>query len=208
MTVFKALAIAGLSISAGGAAHAATTAYTSQSDWLAAIGESPVDYAENFETGYTDNQVMDGVVIGNMTIASSGASIESTAGGIGGSNPIGANALELNDSSGTAVTFSFSNAISYFSLFYIDAGSPNIGGTTFGSTGAAGDTALFGGLIFDIADNVTSLTISSVSGDGRWGVDDMAWGTTAMSAVPLPAGLPLLIGGLGGLAFLRRRKTA
>lgn len=32
-------------------------------------------------------------------------------------------------------------------------------------------------------------------------------GTGGMSAVPLPAGMPLLLAGLGGLAWLRRRDT-
>lgn len=207
MNFSKTIAITAILTVGATAAQAATTSYTSQTDWFAAIGEGAADYTENFETGYTDNQSMNGVTIGNMTINSSGATIEQGAGNIGGSNPIGDFALELNDNSGTSVTFAFGSAISYFSLFYVDAGSPNIGGTAFSNTGASGDTALFAGLTFDLSDDITSLTISSVSGDGRWGADDFAWGT-APAAVPVPAGLPLLIGGLGGLALLRRKKRS
>ncbi len=44
------------------------------------------------------------------------------------------------------------------------------------------------------------------SSDESWGIDNLTV-TTSAPAVPLPAGLPLLLAGLGGMALLRGRRT-
>lgn len=187
----------------------AKTVYTDSTTWLAAVGETP-DHSEDFESGYSDNQVFSSS--GTMSLSPEGAFlaasfyIEQGDGSIGGSNPIDNFALELPDSGGAIATLTFSSAITYFGFYYIDAASPMLDGTSFASTGASGDTALFGGFTFDVAENKTSITISSVSGDGRWGLDNLTWGYAA--PVPLPAGLPLLLAGVGALGVLRRRNRA
>lgn len=43
------------------------------------------------------------------------------------------------------------------------------------------------------------------SGQGSWSA---TFNTTAAPAIPLPAGLPLMVAGLGGLALVARRKRA
>ncbi|MEP1199158.1 VPLPA-CTERM sorting domain-containing protein [Tateyamaria sp.] len=195
-----------LALASATSAFAATTPFTDEAAFLAAIGE-PVDNFIDFETGFTDGQNLNGTTLAggatvNATVGST--SIEAGAGSIGGSNPIGAFALEASDASGESFTLTFGSAITYFSAFYIDAGSPSINGVSFSSTGASGDTATFAGLTFDLADNVTEISFTSIDGDGRWGIDDISFGTA--SAVPLPAGLPLLLSGGLALGLMRRRK--
>lgn len=201
LPVAAALAVAAFAASPA----AAKTVYTNVSDWSAAVGESP-DFFEDFEAGYTDEQVIGaGSDIAPGLSTSAALSIESGPGSLNGSNPIGDFALALPDSAGTVTTLTFAAPITYFGFYYIDAGSPAFDGTTFPTTAASGDSALFGGFTFLPAENVTSIVISGVSGDGLWGLDDLAWGTTVNAAVPLPASLPLLLAGGAGLAVLRRR---
>jgi hypothetical protein len=57
------------------------------------------------------------------------------------------------------------------------------------------------------ATNVTSFSIRATNSGGDDG-DDFALFKANVSAVPLPAGAPLLLAGLAGLALLRRRKKA
>ena len=92
--------------------------------------------------------------------------------------------------------------------------------------GTLGDnTALFAGFSladlfqFDVAGDLVSLILDNgsrkVSGTFRnfafWDLGGTAYTTADLTAattpVPLPAGLPLLLAGLGGLALLRRRRA-
>lgn len=202
-TLFTLAAAAAFS---AGSAYAATTSYTDEASFLAAIGETPDTFID-FETGYADGDAFDGTTIGGATFdfSDNNARIEGTPGGIGGSNPIGGFAVEFNDRTDPVLTITFSSAITYFGAFYIDAGSPVINGVSFASTGASGDTALFGGLTFDLADNVTSIVYTDFTGDGVSGLDNISFGAT-VAAVPVPASLPLLLAAGGVLMGLRRRR--
>lgn len=198
-----------LALTSATGVFAATTQFTDEVTFLAALGEAP-DVSIDFESGFADNQDVDGTTISGMTITAAAgefARIEQGNGSIGGSNPIGSFALELGDNSGTSVTFSFANAISYFGFYYIDAGSPTVNGFDFSSTSATGNTATFGGLTFDLSENVTEVVFSSVSGDGTWGLDDIVFGATP-APVPLPAGLPLLLSGALAFGVMRRRQRS
>lgn len=58
-----------------------------------------------------------------------------------------------------------------------------------------------------LVDGLAEVSFTSVSGDA-WAIDYSEltlYSKDGPSPVPLPAGLPLLIGALGGLAFLRRK---
>lgn len=64
----------------------------------------------------------------------------------------------------------------------------------------------FGGQRFDQV-LITNRTVGEADGSNRpnigWGIDNIN-----ASPVPVPAGVVLLVSGLGGLAFMRRRKSA
>jgi len=102
------------------------------------------------------------------------------------------------DTAVTAVGFdisAFGNVGNVSSLSILDGifdqtDIPGSGGVSF--FGVTSDTAF------------TTLTFFSSINDG-FSVDNLTYGEAA--AVPVPAGLPLLLGGLGMLGWLRRRST-
>lgn len=49
--------------------------------------------------------------------------------------------------------------------------------------------------------------LTSAFGGNDYGLDDISLTTSIPSAVPLPAGLPLLLAGMGALALVRRRRV-
>lgn len=78
----------------------------------------------------------------------------------------------------------------------------NIGANAPILTPGATDAGAFRGILRDIAD-IRKLTIS-----GSFIVlDDLTIGDAALEPVPLPAGLPLLLGALGVLGIVRRRQA-
>ncbi|MEO0380189.1 MAG: VPLPA-CTERM sorting domain-containing protein [Pseudomonadota bacterium] len=207
--MLKSIACASvLALSSASGAVAATTQYTSLNDFILGTANEGPQTVIDFETGFTDGQDLNGATVSGMTITAAPgefARIEEGAGSIGGSNPIGNFALELGDNSGTSVTFSFANAITYFGFFHIDAGTPAANGFSFASSAATGNSAEFGGLTFDLSDNVTEVVFSSISGDGTWGLDSFVFGTSP-APVPVPAGLPLLLSGALAFGLIRRRQ--
>jgi hypothetical protein len=209
--MFKSVSCAlALAVLAAVPAHAKTV-FTDLSDFLVGLPAAGQVFTETFETGYTDGETFTGSA--NMTLSpgpgftAADFTIETGAGSINGSNPLESFALELPDQdNGTVATLSFTAPLAYFGFYYIDAGSPVIDGSDFGNTAASGDSALFGGFHFTAADNKTSIVIANVDGDGLWGLDGLVWGTLpSTSPIPVPAALPLLLGGLGLLAMARRR---
>ncbi|MEO0379080.1 MAG: hypothetical protein AAF252_02355, partial [Pseudomonadota bacterium] len=140
-----------LALSSASGASAATMQFTDLGSFILGVGavNGGPGTTIDFESGFTDGQDLNGATVSGMTITAAPgefARIEEGAGSIGGSNPIGNFALELGDNSGTSVTFSFANAITYFGFFHIDAGTPAANGFSFASSAATGNSAEFGGL--------------------------------------------------------------
>lgn len=213
---------------AGGAQAATFSQSTSaagnaaaESSFLAAIGGS-YDFTLDFETGYADEDRINGAVgLGGLSIAGiaqggGNPKVEGGAGSIGGSNPIGNFALELADDgsfSGNVLELSFTGALSYLSFFVIDAAAQTVQTPTqsfpTSNTASSGNSALFVGLIFDPMETVSSVVVpyTGVGGSAGWAVDNISWGYQSTTpAVPLPAGLPLMLAGIGAFAALRRRR--
>ena len=214
--IHKTLSMAGAILVASCVSAAATTAFTNIGSFETAIG-GPADTLIDFESGYTDEQSIQGVNVGGVTLNGlygRQASIEGDY--ISGSNPVGAFSVQIHTyphRNTNALEMVFDYAIDYLSLLYIDVTSPIIGGFQFPNTAASGDSARFAGLVFDVP--VTSVIISSVGGDWTWGIDNIAFGTIQddpqrnINPVPLPASFPLLLaGGLALGALGRRRRRA
>lgn len=120
-----------------------------------------------------------------------------------------ASAIADDERAGGAVTFVFDTFIDLFGISFLDgeegatvtALMQDVGG--FGS-GVSGDN-LFTDIDLGGSGGVQGISQFKVTynGSGAIGALDIR-----VSAVPLPAGLPLLLAGLGGLAALRRKRTA
>ena len=226
------IGLAALAVTFGAASAEAATVYTDNSAtenaalfaaWSSAIGESP-DFTQDFETGYTDGQAMNGADIGGgATIegVTATTAIESGAGSIGGSNPIGGFALEAFESNDQYL-INFASPMDYISLYYIDLTGMSLTVTTANgpagyqvdTTAASGDSAEFWGYVAGSGDEaITSLLFSNVGGSAGWAVDNLAWGTFGNgeggpNEIPLPASLPLLLVGVGAVWGLRRTHKA
>lgn len=92
----------------------------------------------------------------------------------------------------------------------------NIGGfgdSTFSLTGDSPDDEDFGSTTFvsglaDAASVQISIAMRNSAGSETIGFDNISLTGEAIAAVPLPAGGPLLLAGLAGVAALRRRSRA
>jgi hypothetical protein len=71
---------------------------------------------------------------------------------------------------------------------------------TFGTPGTGGIPLLISS---DLA-----IALTSIFGAGDLTGAEFGLANTSPTPVPLPAGLPLLLAGLGGLAVLRRKRAA
>ncbi|WP_425039573.1 VPLPA-CTERM sorting domain-containing protein [Primorskyibacter sp. S187A] len=211
-SVGLAVAMIGLA----GMAQAATTTFTAEdvlptglgtlqterSNWQTAVG-SPVS-SEGFEG--LQGAVGNTLTFADFTLTHSG----------GGLTLFGSNSLTrtegvqgLGFSGNGSVTFTFASTINAFGIDwssfdqtstvvdYSDDGGNSLSDLFVPVTNAGAgffgiiDTGGFSSVTF----NVSQTEILEF--------DNIAWGTVA--PVPLPAGLPLLLAGLGGLAMLRRR---
>ncbi len=189
--------------------------------WLAAIGIAAPDHLVDFESGFVDLQNVHGVPglfpLNLVVIDTSGdneAIIRSGAGSINMSNPVGNFALTQNEIAFLALDFS-ANPIDYLGFRDIDhTGTTGIvtflGGATamisFESTAASGDSAEFFGIFRNDMPPIIRVQLDS-SGDGRWGIDNLEYGT-ADAAVPEPRTLVLLGLGILAVGSLRRAVSA
>jgi hypothetical protein len=196
----------------------ASDASSTRDAWLSATGVIAPQYLVDFETGFTDNQNVSGLtglfpgglVIRDTSVAGL-AMIEGTAGGIGGSNPVGSYALEQNEAPYLELDFS-SNPVDYIGFRDIDHTGTSItvtfvGGSTslftIETTTTSGNSAEFTGIFRNDMPKITLVQMDS-SGDGSWAIDNLEYGA---SAVPVPAAIWLFSSGLIGLIGLARREV-
>lgn len=191
---------------------------TTRASWLAAIGISSPEFLVDFESGFTDGQNIggqSGLFPAGLVIDNSGTGIvqiETSSGGIGGSNPIGTAAVRHNESAYLELDFS-ANPVGYVGFYSIDHGATNVivtfegGGTesfSLDATGVSGNTAEFGGIFRNDQPRITLVQFDA-TGDGNWGLDNIEYGDTAPVPEPSSCVLLTLAGALfGGYRFHRR----
>ncbi|GGE21880.1 hypothetical protein GCM10011360_07990 [Primorskyibacter flagellatus] len=108
---------------------------------------------------------------------------------------------------GTSLTLTFDSPIFAFGAMFADLNNGvvrteiDVAGATLTPAVAGIGEVRFFGFVSDAA--FSTITFRGVENDG-YGMDDVVYGGSA-PAIPLPAGLPLLLTGLFGLGALRRR---
>lgn len=209
MTAFKMIRAALLSAAAtlcAATAQAAPVLYSDYASWAAALG-GPVA-SENFSGLGSNINITNGAAsLGDVTLMSSFSS-SGTAVLDAGANAIDIDAMRPAD----AVTVSFAGPVAGFGFFYSGFDATNdpltvrVEGTTIASlpNGLFDFTNAFFGVIDDTGGTYSAFDFGT-TGSGMYArVGALHW-ADAPAPVPLPAGLPLLLAGLLGLAVLRRR---
>lgn len=184
-------ALAALFMIGGGAAQAATATL-------------------DFETAGTGaNLVADGSVttsLGTVTLDCSAGSCSQNGTLFFSETTDGGFAILTFDFAVTELVFDYAgNASGVFTAQAIDASNTIIDSFFDANTNSTlPDTA--DGTITLSGTGITALRFADTPGGGSFAVIDNLKITSAMSAVPLPAGLPLLVAGLMGFGVLRRRQ--
>jgi hypothetical protein len=186
----------------------------------AALGASAVASADNFDFSYvfTDGQEVTGSFSGLTTNGGQSATgisnLQVSFNGVAFSG--GAGPLVLNTWNTSTETF---NAPSSPTTIYANAAQNNFGISDVDLSVNSGPDYEFN-IINDAAHplvgssasaiNVTQSDAFSGSIGFQLDSDDLTgtWSMTDVSAVPLPAGLPLLLSGLGLFGFMSRRRLA
>lgn len=113
-----------------------------------------------------------------------------------------ASAIPDDEAGGGTITFTFDNAIDLISLILLDGEEDvfvTVDGQQVGATASSGDN-LFDTILFgDAARGVTEFTVN-FGGSGALGEFE------AISAVPLPATLPLAVFAFGALGVIARKR--
>lgn len=119
-----------------------------------------------------------------------------------------------DNASGGTLTFSFLSDVVLDELFLLDSATGTIA-TLFANGSIVSSFTLTSGNESDTGNNpdnneFTLLDFGGAKGDTLKVVfaDSGAVGQIEVSAIPVPAGLPLLLGGLGAFAWMKRRKQA
>ncbi len=187
--------------------------------WLASAGVASPQFFVDFESGFSDEQNISGqsglfpagLVVTDTSSAGS-AVIEGTAGGLGGSNPIGGFAVRQNEQPYLVLDFSL-NPVDYLAFRDIDHTGTTVlvtfvGGATdsftLETTGASGNSAEFAGIVANDMPQISMIQLDA-SGDNKWGIDNIEFG--GVSAVPIPAAAWLFGSALLGLGVVKRRKA-
>lgn len=218
--MFKLTTAAAAVVIATGAAHAAV-----------------IDF-ENFDHGETVNSVTVGGVTATITVDSNGAfdqavafdtsltgtadpDLEAPFSGSGSENPgkiliISEDGGPDDERLGGTITFEFSQPVDFAGFSAYDGG-------FFEVTSARGDQLVGDEFITVAGDNLSNRletpqgdfdgisTLNFIfqnSGEGAsGGIDDLEF-TASVAPIPVPAALPLLAAGLGGLVLVGRRRRA
>lgn len=222
----KLLAAAATAVLMGVSPVLASTIFTSEADYLTAIGGTG-DISESFDAFTQDQSFRNtSLDVGPFTLSSFGE--EQNA---GTQNQIDASPFSFNDFAdlngtpfahiflssdlgGTIATFTFDTAITGFGAMFreLSANTILILETNTGTETINQDIGLdaaFFGFVLDMGQTATSITFMSTDvadvGDG-FGIDDVVLANVdPIAVVPLPAGLPLFLAGLGALGLLGRR---
>jgi hypothetical protein len=203
--------------------NAATTAdnATTRANWLAAIGIASPQFLVNFESGFVNNQDISGVgglfpagLIIDDTSPADAVLIQTGAGSIGGSNPVGNFSATHNEAPSLVLDFSAS-PVDYVGFLEIDQASTSgvitfVGGATanfnLDTTGSGGNIEEFFGIWRNDQPRIVSVAMNA-SGDGEWGIDNIEYGTVpAANVAPEPGSLALCGTVLAGGWAARRRK--
>ena len=187
-----------------------------RASWLAAIGIAVPENLVDFEAGFVNNQNIsgvgglfpDGLVITDTSAA--GEAIIRTGAVIGGSTPAGSFAVTQNELPFLVLDFS-ADPIDYVGFLDIDqAGTTGVitfvgGGTEafgFETTAVGGASGEFFGIFRGPEPAITRIELDA-SGDGRWAVDNIEYGSEG-NTIPEPSAWVLTLAGLCALAWRRR----
>ena len=193
---------------------------TTRNAWLVAVGIGAPENLVNFESGFSNNQNIHnvgGLFPDNLVIrdSSGGAAVIIRSGAtiIGGSSPVGTFSATHNESTSLVLDFS-ANPVDYVAFQDIDqAGTTGVitfvGGATqnfsLDTTGSGANLEEFVGIWRNNLPKITLVSMDA-SGDGRWGIDTIEYGSLAVgSAAPEPGAGFLMLAALGTIVAARRR---
>ena len=212
-----AAAVAVALVAWGGAAQAALATFSDRGAWRAAAGGGTGDLTENFNTVVSDLDF---------------GTVDQTVGFLTFSSPVGDSSFHHIDASPFGVpgalddtTYAvlratgtnFNTLVSFGPVFAIgfDYANFNISGdlsvtTSLGDTRTIADSpdaTSFFGLVYTEGEAITSLLFEPAN-DENLAITSDNWEAFSASDVPAPSALGLLVLGIVGLGFAKRRKVA